>query len=73
MTAKADIVAISLTPTALAAAQKQGVNLAALVTHAGARANELSILLKQILAFHPNSGGDAANFAALQAVIAELA
>ena len=72
MTVKADLLAISVTPIAQAAAMKAGVNLNALVVHAEARANELSILLKQIAAFHPSTGGDAANFTALQAVIAEL-
>jgi hypothetical protein len=30
-------------------------------------------ILRQIVAVHPSGGGDAANFAALNAVIAELA
>jgi hypothetical protein len=37
------------------------------------RVTELQILLKQIVAHHPSGGGDAANYAALNAVLAELA
>ena len=71
MTVKADL-NITLTPTARAAAQKAGVDLAALITHAQGRANELSILLKQIAAFHPSTGGDSANYTAIQTVLGEL-
>jgi hypothetical protein len=34
---------------------------------------ELQTVLKQIVALHPSGGGDAANYAALNAVLAELA
>jgi hypothetical protein len=42
------------------------------VTTAQLHVTELQALLKQIVALHPSSGGDAANYAALNAVLAEL-
>jgi hypothetical protein len=43
------------------------------VVQAELHAIELQAILKQIVAVHPSSGGDASNYAALNAVIAELA
>lgn len=73
MTAHSDLAAISLTANAQAKAQAAGVNLPALVAQAQAHIADLQILLKQIVAFHPTTGGDASNYSALLAVLAELA
>jgi len=47
--------------------------LATLVGTAQLHVIELQTVLKQIVALHPSGGGDAANYAALNAVLAELA
>ena len=73
MTALADLKAISLTTNAKNVGAAKGTNLAALVTQAQLQITELETILKQIVALHPSSGGDAANYAALNAVLAELA
>jgi hypothetical protein len=73
MTVLTELSAISLTGTAAAAAQAKGVNLAALVSLAKTHTIELQRALSNVTAFHPNSGGDTTNFAALQTIIAELA
>ena len=73
MTAHTDLAAITPTANAKGVAQAAGVNLPQLMALADTHINELRILLKQIIALHPSSGGDAANYAALQAVLAELA
>jgi hypothetical protein len=73
MTAFTDLTAISLTATAKAAASAKGEDLSALVTLAETHITELSALLKQIVAIHPSTGGDATNYAALNAILGELA
>ena len=73
MTALTDLKAISLTSTAKNAGAAKGANLPALVAQAQLQVTELETTLKQIVAFHPSGGGDAANYAALNAVLAELA
>ena len=73
MTVLTELNAISLTGTANAAAQAKGVNLAALVTLAKTHTIELQRALANVLAYHPNTGGDTTNYSALQAVVAELA
>ena len=72
-TALTDLNAISLTTTAKAAASVKGVDIAALVALAKTHAIELAALLKQIVAVHPSTGGDATNYAALNTIIGELA
>jgi hypothetical protein len=73
MTVLTELNAISLTGTASAAAQSKGVNLAALVSLAKSHTIELKTALTNVLAYHPNSGGDTTNFSALSAIVAELA
>jgi hypothetical protein len=73
MTALTDLSAISLTATAKAAALKKGVDLAGLVTLAKEHVIECQRVLNSVIALHPSSGGDSTNFAALQAIVAELA
>jgi hypothetical protein len=72
MTALTDLRAISLTVTAKAAVAAKGADLQALVTAAQRQITELEITLKQIVALHPSGGPDASNYAALNAVLAEL-
>jgi hypothetical protein len=73
MTALTDLKAISLTTTAKKAGAVKGVDLGVLVTQAQLQITELETTLKQIVAFHPSGGGDASNYSALNAVLAELA
>jgi hypothetical protein len=56
--------AITLTTTAKAAGQAAGVTLAGLQTQLDEHLAEAGILLKQIIAIHPSSGGDATNYSA---------
>jgi hypothetical protein len=53
--------------------QRTSIVVGALVVQAELHAIELQAILKQIVAVHPSGGGDAANYSALNAVIAELA
>jgi hypothetical protein len=64
--------AITLTTTAKAAGQSAGVNLAGLQTQLDEHLAEAAILLKQIIAIHPSSGGDATNYSALQSILATI-
>lgn len=73
MTAMTDLNAISLTANAKAAGSASGVDLVGLVTQAKLHIIELRTILQQIVKIHPSSGGDAANYSALNAVVAELA
>ena len=73
MTALADLRAVSLTANAKGVVAVKGVDLQSLVTQAQFHVIELQTVLKQIVALHPSTGGDAANYAALNAVLAELA
>lgn len=73
MTALTDLKAIALTANAKKVGATKGVDLMALVTQAQLQIQELEITLKQIVALHPSGGGDAANYAAINAVLAELA
>ena len=72
MTVHSDLAALSLTSTAKAAGQKSGADLSVLIGLAHQHIIELQALLKQIIAFHPSTGGDASNYAALLAVLGEL-
>lgn len=47
--------------------------MVALINEAPFHIIELQAVLKQIVAHHPPGGGDAANYAALNAVLAQLA
>jgi hypothetical protein len=67
-----DLKAITLTTTAKAAASAKGVDIAALIALAETHAIELAALLKTIVAVHPSTSGDAANYASLNTIIAEL-
>jgi hypothetical protein len=72
-TALTDLGAITLTATAKAAASIRGVDVNSLLTLAKSHSIELSTLLKAIVSVHPSTGPDAANYASLNAIIAELA
>jgi hypothetical protein len=61
-----------LTTTAKATGQAAGVSLAVLQTQLDEHLAEAAILLKQIIALHPSSGGDAANYSALQSILATI-
>jgi hypothetical protein len=67
-----DLKAISLTATAKAAVSVKSADLQAL-TAAQRQVIESEISLKQIGADHPSTGPDASNYAALNALLAELA
>jgi hypothetical protein len=73
MTVLTELSAISLTGTAAAAASAKGVNLGALVALAKTHVIELHLILSNVQAFHPNSGGDTTNYSSLSTIIAELA
>jgi hypothetical protein len=73
MTVMTDLNAIALTATAKSAVSAKGADIGNLVANAKTHVIELQFVLKQIVAHHPSSGPDAANYAALQTIIAELA
>jgi hypothetical protein len=72
MTVSADLKAITLTGTAKSAASAKGTDIGGLQAAALRATSECQVALKAFLAVHPSTGGDAANFASIQAVIAEL-
>ena len=72
MTVMTDLNAIALTSTAKASVSAKGADIGGLVTQAKRAAGELQVLLKQIVAHHPSTGPDAANWASLNAIVAEL-
>jgi hypothetical protein len=61
-----------LTASAKAASSAAGADLPTLMSQLLVHAGEKQILLKQILAFHPSPGGDAANWAAINAILVKL-
>jgi hypothetical protein len=73
MTVLSELKALSLSPIAQAAVAADGNDLPSLVAHAEARVVELRALLKQIAAVHPSRDRDTRAFAALNAVLAQLA
>lgn len=73
MTVMSELKALSLNPIAKASVAAHGVDLPSLVTHAEARLLELRVLLRQIAAVHPSRDSDTRTYAALTAVLAELA
>jgi hypothetical protein len=73
MTVLADLTAITPTANAKAVVSAKGADLVFLITNAKQDIIELQAKLKQIIAHHPTGGGDAANLASLNAVLAQLA
>jgi hypothetical protein len=67
-----DVAAIVLTPTAIANGQAGGAQLPALMAQLQIHIGEKQRLLKEIIRLHPSGGGDAANLAALNAILAKL-
>jgi|GEM_PF-4914678 len=72
MTITTDITSITLTPNAIAAGQAAAVNLPALLTQLLVHVGEKQRLIKEIQKVHPSTGGEAANYAALSAILAKL-
>jgi hypothetical protein len=73
MTVLADLTAIAPTANAKNVVSAKGTDLTFLIGNAKQDIVELQAKLKQIIAHHPTSGGDAANLTALNAVLAQLA
>ena len=73
MTCMTDLKAISLTANAKAVVAAKGADLSALLVQAERLTGELTVILKQVYALHPSAGGDAANYAAINTIIGELA
>lgn len=73
MTVLTDLKALSLSQNAKTVVAANGADLAALLLLAQQHTIELQAVLKQIIAHHPSGGGDASNYAALGAVLAQLA
>jgi hypothetical protein len=69
MTTTTDLKAVTLTASAKAAAIKQGADVSGLMLHARVKAEELRVLIAQIIALHPN--GDA-NLTALNNILNAL-
>jgi hypothetical protein len=67
-----DINSIILTPTAIAKAQAAGADLPALMTQLQLHITEKQRLIKEIIRMHPVGGGDVANLASLNAILAKL-
>jgi hypothetical protein len=72
MTITTDIAAITLTANAKAASLAAGANSPTLMAQLLVHVGEKQRLLKQILAFRPSTGGDAANWTAINAILAKL-
>jgi glycine/D-amino acid oxidase-like deaminating enzyme len=72
MTTKTEVAAIVPTANAKAVVSARGADISGLMGLLGQHAIEMMALTKQIIALHPTGGADAANLAALQAVLAEL-
>jgi hypothetical protein len=72
MTVLAELNAITLTANAKAVGQSKACNMDSLMVQAKLTAAELQKIVKQVIAHHPVGGGDAANLAALNAVLAQL-
>jgi hypothetical protein len=73
LTLKTDLTAITPTTTARQAFKNAGTNLDELLAQVAVQASDLQRLLKQVIALHPNSGGDSSNYSALTSLLAELA
>jgi len=72
MTVHTDLLAIAPTANAKNVVQVSGANLPQLMALADQHIADLKILLKQVIALHPSTGGDAANYTALQSLLGEL-
>lgn len=66
---KTDLAAIAVTANAKAVGQTKGTDLAGLINQALILNADLTRVLKQIVAYHPSGGGDAANYATLSNAI----
>ena len=73
MTLKTDLSAITPTSTARQAFKNADTDLDQMIAEANAHAADLQALIKQIIAFHPNTSGDTSNHAALVSLLGELA
>jgi hypothetical protein len=74
MTVLTDLKVISLTANAKGVVSAKGVDLQTLIGTVQLHVTELqAAVLKQTVALQPSSGGDAAKYAALNAVLVELA
>ena len=72
MTVLAELNAIALTANAKAIGQTKACNMDSLMGQARLVTADLQKIVKQVIAHHPSGGGDAANLAALNAVLAQL-
>jgi hypothetical protein len=72
MTVKAELVAVAPTANAKTLASAKALDFVSLQNLVKQHVDELKVVLAQLIAMHPSGGGDAANLAALQAVLAEL-
>jgi hypothetical protein len=72
LTVKTDLAAISPTTTARTAFKVAGADLDELIALAQTHIVDLRTILNQIIATHPNSGGDTTNHASLVSLLAEL-
>jgi len=72
MTVKAEVNAIAPTANAKAVVQAKGANITDLMQLLTQSAIDMQVLVRQIIALHPSGGGDAANLAALSALLAEI-
>jgi hypothetical protein len=72
MTALAELNAITLTANAKTVVSAKAVDIAALTALVKQHVSELKVVLAQLISLHPTGGGDAANLAALSAVLAEI-
>jgi hypothetical protein len=64
--------AITLTANAKTVGQANAVMLGSLQTQLDQHLAEAAVLLKQIISIHPSTGGDAANYASLVAILAAI-
>jgi hypothetical protein len=66
---KTDLAAIAVTATAKSASSAKGADMAGLINQALIMNADLTRILKQIVAYHPSGGADAANFTTLNNAI----
>ena len=66
---RTDLTALALTANAKAIGEVRGADLQGLINQALTETNDLTRLLKVIVAIHPSSGGDTANFNTLNNAI----
>lgn len=73
MTVKTELNAVVPTANAKTVVAAKAQDVASLQSLVKQHTDELKVALAQLIALHPSGGGDAANLAALTAVLAELA